>query len=252
MDMQDLGLHGLIGGVSGLPSVLDWSAYTTNYNWSATPMGVNPNSYGTFLNITGEGFLIFARGDTNAVQAKNPNMRITVDGVAYVFEGVNAGGAYQGNILVNPIYYKTSLKIELFNRDVSARALFCDYTYLAKTSTPSKFQTLLSSPSRKMAYGINSLSSNVDVVNITGSGYLLAIEFTGRYGSGSSGHNVGTLTVDSVIKMNARNTFNPATEDTKHHSFNGPIRFNENLKVQHRDSSGGFITAITRVWYVLD
>lgn len=137
MSKQDLELHGLIGGVEGLPSILDWSAYDTNYNWRGNTIATPPNSYNTFLNIVGEGFLMFARGDSTVTVASNPSVRITVDGVAYVFDGPHTvGSSSQGNILVHPIYYKTSLKIEVFNRNDSERALSCDYTYFSKKENP--------------------------------------------------------------------------------------------------------------------
>lgn len=236
------------GGIT--PSIADWSAYNTIYDWSGTAASIPASSYGTFLDIAGEGFLLFARGDTTTTAARNPNVRITVDGVPYVFDGIDAGAGSQGNALGSPIYYKNSLKIEVFNRTGASANLRCDYTYLSKVSYPSKDQTLLNATSRKMAYATNATTSDTDVVNITGSGYLLAIEFTGFHTS-SGGNVSATVTVDSVIKMSDRSVHHLAIESPKQHAFTGPIRFETNLRVQHKLNGTGS-TAIAKVFYVLD
>lgn len=249
LEMQPTGLDVGLGG-EGSPNPLDWSAYDTVYDWSIATTSVPATSYGTFLDIAGEGYLVFARGDSTVVTSRNPDVRITVDGIVYVFAGIDAGAQSQGNALVSPIYYKTSLKIELFNRAAVSNTLRCDYTYLRKTKATSKTQTLLISSNRKMAYAITTSVTNTDVVNITGSGYLLAIEFSGFYTS-AGGTTYGTVTVDSVIKMNDRSAFGSMGESPKTHNYIGPVRFATNCKVQHRLNVTGS-TALTRVWYVLD
>jgi hypothetical protein len=237
------------GGNGGL-WMNDWNSYNTVYDISGSVLSVNSVSYRTFLDITGEGFLTYLRADSAFSSSRNPNYRITVDGVAYVFEGVDSGAASQGNELLQNIYFKTSLKIEIYNRTASATNMYCDYCYLLKNGNPSsnKQQILLSS-NRKMSYAENATITNADVANITGSGYIIGIQF-GEYYSSAGSFTRSTITVDGVVKMNDRIVC--ATDDRQQNSlFKFPIKFNSNFRIQQRTSSVGSVS-YCRVWYVLD
>ncbi|MNO28120.1 hypothetical protein D3C76_180070 [compost metagenome] len=245
--LADSGSEG--GGGSSLH---DWSAYTTHQNWAGTSTAIPAASFATMLDVTGDGQLVFVRADTSSAgSARNPDIRMTVDGTAYTFEGVDAGANRQGNMLLEPIYFKSSLKIEVFNRSASAGSFWLDYTYLLKTGTPGESQTLLTSSARKMAYSEVFAATDSDVVNITGSGYLLGIDFSAYYNSGVA-NLLGTVILDGTTIMNGRILFSPYASSGKISTFKGPLRFDSNLIVRHRMSTNNVSTAVTRVWYTLD
>lgn len=250
--MNDLQLHGLLGGGSSFPSPLDWSAYTPVYNWSGSTVSVPASSWHTFVNVTGEGFLKFVQAFSRSGNSVDPDVKITVDGTTLTFLG-SLIGLTHGNLITQPIYFQKSLKIEVFNHNASAGETGCDYTILNKNTNPNiNKQTLLLASSRNEAKNTTNSTSITDVINLTGSGYLLGFVTTG-YAATSLGSNdiLVTLTMDAVTKMNDRALFNTGSATNKQHIFNGPIRFENSLRVQHhRAGTGGF--SMTRVFYTLD
>jgi hypothetical protein len=232
----------------GLASLLDWSAYDSIHNWIGTEVSVAAGAYYTFVNDTGEGYLLFCQGSMNTLQ---PDIRITVDGVAYVFEGLVASGAHNGNQIVHPIHFKTSLKIEVKNIDSSSRSIICDYTYIKKISDPSiDNQTLLGASQRKMAFGQTSSTSLTTVVNITGSGYLLNTILTAYFSSAGANCYLD-IQVDGVSVMTDKFRYNSGNIARKQPVFIGPIRYSTSLLIRHKTDSTG-TTSLTRAFYTID
>lgn len=250
--MRGIVRGGLNDGTSGSLSFLDWSAYTTVYNWSGTTTSVPTVSWGTFINITGEGYLVFARSIEAISTSANADIRVTVDGTAYTFTGVSSpiGEVYQGNMIDHPIYYKTSLKVEVYNRRGGATNIGLDYTYLQKNTTPGTGQTLLSG-TRLMAYGTNTNSTVSNVASITGAGYILGINYEG-FMNLTSQDVLGSLTIDSTSIFSGRALINTGTVLKKSGVFQGPIRFTSNFTVGIAVASATNSTALARVWYTLD
>lgn len=234
----------------GLPSILDWSAYDTVYDWSGTTVSVPLTSWYTFVDVSGSGYLTFVQAIAALSTAAEPNVRVTIDGSPYVFNGFNTASTFIGNIIMHPIYFKSRLKIELYNKAGSSASLGCDYSYLLKQQTPTSNQSILLAGSRNEGYGQTTSLTLTDIVNISGSGYLLGALFSGWYSS-AGGIVKGNVVVDSVTKMTSRNLFDVTAGTNKTHYFHGPIRFESSLQVQHLIStSGGF--AQSRVFYTLD
>lgn len=238
-------------GVASLPNMLDWSAYDTIFDWSGLDSSVSLNSWGEFVNIAGEGYLVFVRGySTGLNELSNPDIRITVDGNSSIFQGM-AYYTRNGNLILQPIYFKNSLKIELYNRYSQTDFLALDYTYLLKKNKPTLSQTIIDGSNPLMTTGQTNTTSMSDVINLVGSGYLLGIEASSRYSSGG-GQIYYSLNVDGVNVMNARpNVTAPASYAYKQHIFMGPIRFNSNLVIQHRTTTSATY-GITRAFYLLD
>jgi hypothetical protein len=243
------------GGNGGGLWMHDWSGYASHYDWSGSTTSVPTNSWGTLLNVAdGPGFLTFARSFAagGATSAENPNIRVTVDGVAYTFSGASgAPSALIGNMLLAPIPYKTTLKVEAFNRDTgSARSLGLDYTYLSKAGIASSARTtLLSAGTRSMGFGTTASATMTTVANITGAGWLIGLA-TDTYGTANSNTTM-TIVVDGVTKMAARTVGNPQASTYKQQPFVGPIRFNTSLQIQHASASS-VNTVMTREWHLLD
>jgi len=239
-----------IGAIeTGGPWFGDWGAYQTVYDWSGTTQNVPAGSWKTFVDVTGEGWLIFVRAFCQ--QTGDTTFRITVDSIQYVFNGVNSQ-ARSGNLLTQPIYFSQNLKIEVFNSESSAMNVGCDYTYLLKNGIPdSSKQTILLSGQRNMGYHSTNSTILVDVINITGSGYLLGIEVSGL-GSGTGGTVNVDLKINDANIMTDRALFAPSTTAVKQHFFNGPIRFTNSLRVQHRVTNPTGMTSYIRVFYALD
>ncbi|MNP06212.1 hypothetical protein D3C76_981850 [compost metagenome] len=170
----------------------------------------------------------------------------------HIFEGLASSGfSSHGNTLLHQINFKTSLKIEAYNRStVSSQPFFIDYTCLIKTGIPSENNTLLTSSSRKMSELVMTSTTLQNVVDISGSGYLLAVEYYGYYASGS-GNVLGTISIDGVTGMSDRTLYNVGASTIKLSLFQGPLRFNSNLTVGVRISAAG-PGANVRAWYTLD
>lgn len=236
----------------GLLSPLDWSAYETVYDWSGALASIPASSWGTFLNIAGEGYLSFfqAYAISNVLI---PDVRVTIDGVSYVFSGYNGGDRSIGNILNHPIYFKNSLKIEVYN-SIGTAPFACDYTYLLKKSSanPSK-NTILQASARNMAYNMTSGTTDTAVANVSGSGYLLAIEVSGNQITAldTTAEILLSISIDTVAKMTSKSLFRPGGYGYKLHYFAGPVRFNSQLFIRHKVSNAN-AAAISRVWYTLD
>jgi hypothetical protein len=250
---QPQGLDVGLGGISA-PWMNDWSAYSTVYDWSQTTASVPTVSWYTFVNISGAGFLKFVRAYCwDLAAAEYPDVRITIDGIAYVFTGVSgSAGVEIGNLLSQPISFSTSLKIEVFNRHTATASMACDYTYLLKTGTPNPTkQTILMASNRRIGFNQTSSTLATDIVNITGSGYLLDVEF-GGYNTAINSNSVhGTLIVDGVTKMNDVYLIRAAGGDQKLTYYKGPIRFTSSLQVRHR-VDGASVVGLSRAFYTLD
>ena len=235
---------------NSIPNDFDWSSYSIDYDWTGTSQSVASNSYQEFYNYSGEGFLRFVRGGSSASGiASNPDLRITVDGVEYVFLG-DATDAKTGNCIYKNIYFKNSLKIEVFNRDGLTIDMECDYTILKKISNPKKIDTVLESSLRDMAANENNTTSDVDVVNISGSGYLLQLA-SRAYWISRNENVILTVIADGVNVMTNRTLGEPTGDKNKQELFLGPIRFETSLIVKHRIAASGS-PALTKVWYTLD
>lgn len=251
-DQAEQLLTSLIHGGGDAPWLHDWSAYSSQANWSDNAVSVAAGGWQTFVNISGSGWLTWVRGWSSTTAADNPDIRVTVDGVPIVFTGQTpATGHTLGNDVWHPIHFKASLKVEVRNRHTSAANLGCNWTYLLQTATPKVgTQRLISMGSRLMADGWANGTSFTDVINVTGSGWLLGVTFSARY-SGSSLLMYGYVETDGSTRMQSRGLVNPGLNPFKMHTFSGPLRFNNNLRIQHRTDTAG-VEAMTRVWYALD
>lgn len=247
-----LGNSRLFGSVGGLPSPLDWSAYQPVYDYTGTTINVPANTWQTYVNVTGKGFLKWVRGYKGTqLTPMNPAIRITIDGVPYLFQQQASGAYNQGNELNHDIPFKQSLKIEVENASVSGLFLGCDYLYLLAQSTPNPSKvTLLQQSQRNMGYLNTANTTLTDVINVTGSGYLLKAVFQGYYSTAASYVN-GDLAIDGAQKMTDRQLFGTGIEDNKLSEIMGPIRFNSSLRVRTRIQAAGS-SAICFVWYSLD
>lgn len=235
----------------GLASPLDWSAYNTVYDLTGTDVSVPASSWNTFVNVTGKGFFKWCRISAgNGIPTANPSIRITIDGIPYTFDTPNAGSNSQGNEVNFEIPFKSSLKIEGFNRDALSIFFKCDYLYLLQQINPNPSKiAILNQSQRKSAYLVTTATSLVDLLNITGSGYLLGVRFLGYYSS-AGGSIFGDIIVDGISKMNNRELFANNNETFKQPEIIGPIRFNSALRVRTRVASGSSSTCF--VWYTLD
>jgi hypothetical protein len=184
----------------------------------------------------------------------NPNIRITIDGQVYQFDGFNGGANndHQGNEINCEIPFKKSLTIEAYNSHTTQASFFiCDYLYLLQQSSPNASKvTLLQQTNRKMVYVTGTSTTFVDLLNVTGSGYLLGIRFSGYYVSYTSVTR-GDIAVDGVQKMTDRALFGVGGEGYKQSEIVGPIRFNTSLRIKARaDFAGTTFTCFA--WYSLD
>jgi hypothetical protein len=253
-------IFGVTGSLAEAPWFNDWSAYSTEYNWSGAGTSIAAESWGTLLTKLGEGALCFLRSSTVAHVtnsfAANPDIRITVDGVPYVFSGSHSSTfsyvpAYAaGNILFQPIYFKQSLKVEVYNNFSSAQGFFLDYTCLLRNGTPDpSSHTILGSPQRLMA----DLHRSGTLLSITGVGYLLGILIGGQAEYDYDPNDVKcTITVNGQTIMNARQVFriHPANLSSLLFVFTGPIRFTSGCTITIQD--GSRTRSYSRAWYVLD
>lgn len=236
----------------GSPNLQDWSAYTPVYDLTGTAVAVPASTWQTFVNVTGRGFLKWCRMNSEVAAAvANPAIKITVDGVEYTFDSSLNGSYKQGNEVNFEIPFKKSLKIEGFNRSGSAANLICDYLYLLQQSTPNANNvTLLQQTQRKMATFYGNTTTLADVVNITGSGYLLGVRFLGVYVTGGAAI-MGDIIIDGVQKMNNRYLYGIVGDPVKLTEIEGPIRFNSSLRIRTRtDIVAG--NPLCFAWYSLD
>lgn len=234
----------------GSPNLQDWSAYTPVYDLIGGSVSVPASSWGTFVNVTGKGFLKWCNISTTLSLSANPAIRITVDGQAYTFDSSLTGNAYQGNEISQEIPFETSLKIEGFNRNTGAVLMLCDYLYLLRQSNPNaKKVTILEQTIRKMAYATGSDTSLIDLVNVTGSGYLLGARFENYYSS-LTGYTHGDISIDGVQRMTDRQLLGIYNSADKKSEIFGPIRFNTSLRIKTKCTAGTFY--VSRAWYTLD
>ncbi|MBP1907071.1 hypothetical protein J2Z32_003736 [Paenibacillus turicensis] len=233
----------------------DWSAYNTQYDWNTNnSKTVSGKSWGELLNISGEGYLTFLRVSGSSFFSTGvPSVRLTVDGNVVIFDGLPESTHNRtGNIVYQPIVFKYSLKVEVYNNDTSSRQYASIYTCLIKNNNPNNGeQTLLSQSYRKVARNDTSSSAITEIINVTGSGYLTGIEVSAHLLSGSSGFTQMSLIVDGSTKYFNMITLNLFSSDYSLHSFIGPIRFNSSLVVSHLASSSTLV-ASSRVFYTLD
>lgn len=238
------------GGAGEFPNIGDWSAYDVFYDWSGNLVEIPSESWGEFVNHSGEGYLVFCRGFSNNLEWGNGDIRITVDGSSYIYEGVSPdGGGNQGNLILEPIYFGENIKIELYNGSPLNITFGCDYTLLKMNDNPSKDQTVLSQSNRKMAYHQNESGNLADALNINGSGYLLSVKFDGFHQSIS--RNVrGTIEIDGTLQMDNRLQLKHTGTNNAQSLFLGPIRFDSSLRIAHACGTGS--VAFCRIWYTLD
>ncbi|MCI1763652.1 hypothetical protein [Heyndrickxia oleronia] len=247
--MNDQYMHGLLSSGSSVPWIGDWSAYETVHDWTGTLKSTNGKRWVTFLELYGEGYLTFCRGFSATTAASNPDIRVTIDGQEAVFEGI-LGNTYHGNILLQPLYFKNSVKIEIFNRHTTSLNFGCDYTVLKRIAEPvESVQTYLNTGSRKMTYAALNSTVLTDVLNISGSGYLVGLLVEGQYSV--SGDIRGKVTVDGQDIIPERILEYPSSTTYRQGFFNGPIRFNNSLQIQCRTSNAGTYYKC-RAWYTLD
>lgn len=238
--------------VGGGQWVHDWSAYQTICDLTGTTVTVPASTWQTFVNVTGKGFFKWCRAsDTNSVSS-NPNIRLTIDGQVYQFDGVVAGSNNQGNEINFEIPFKTSLKIEAFNSHATnAVNMMCDYLYMLQQSNPNASKvTLLQQSQRKMAYLTGNSTTLVDLLNITGSGYLLSARFLGYYSTAAS-PIYGDIAIDGVQKMTNRYLSSINQSSIKQSEVVGPMRFNNSLRIKTRTDATG-TPYICEAWYSLD
>lgn len=231
--------------------VHDWSAYQTVYDLTGAQVSVPANTWKTFVNITGKGFFKWCRVSASDVSTPNPNIKITIDGQVYQFDGALSGAGFQGNEINFEIPFKTSLKIEAFNSTGSiAVNLICDYLYLLQQSNPNASKvTLLQQSQRKMAYVDGASLTLADILNIVGSGYLLEVKYF-AYAAAASFIR-GDISIDGAQKMTDRLMFRIGGSDYKQNEIVGPIRFNSSLRIKARTDSASS-PYICFVWYSLD
>ena len=239
---------------AGGPWLHDWDAYETHYDWSGAEVSVGAESWHTFLDVAGEGWMGFARGNAGMVNSSNPDLRVTIDGVATIFNGM-VGSHRQGNEVIFPLVFKESLKIEVYNRLTFTASFALQYTYfLKKRESDASLITILDpTRTRSMAYDVTASSAPEDILNISGSGYLTHVVFTGRSTSTNSRIIRGTVIVDGNTAVDNLDMLQVNTLDSVKRVFLiGPIRFENSLQVQHSLNTYGLAFAISRAWYLLD
>jgi hypothetical protein len=229
----------------------DWNAYDQFYKLDGVGILTGDNSYRTFVDITNkEGYLIFCRGFNTEVD-NTQDIRITIDGVAKIFESVLNLDYFTGNEVHHPIYFKNSLKVEVFNSGGTNRVVGCDYLYVTKNSSPSsKKQQIIDSSLRRMGFSRGAITTNTNIINISGSGYFLGSVYSGYY-STAGGDIKGTIIIDGVTIMNDRTLIRTNDRLYKQFYIPGFIRFNTSLQVIQRTTNTGSIYN-SRVWYTLD
>ncbi len=246
-----VGIFGVTGSLSGgMPNTGDWSAYETLHNWSGTTTSIPASSWGTFVDITGEGVALFLSSDRQA------NIRVTIDGgTPIIFTGATLNTlSATTNTINQPIFFNSSIKVEVYNMITSTIPYFLDYTILKKIGEPDPLeQTILTQSQRLLANSSINSTTSQDVVNISGSGYLLGVLFTGYSSAAMDSNSIGSITIDGTPKMTNRSLINFYNNGgTKLHVFNGPIRFETSLTVSHKMSVNSAGASWTRVWYTID
>ena len=239
---------------AGGPWLHDWGAYETVYDYARGLTSTGGKTWRTFVDeVTGPGFLLFVRGWSSHSGASLPDVRVTVDGTPYVFEGDLDSLPRTGNKLLHPLPYQNTLKIEVYNGFSTSADLGCDYLYLRATGTPDPdIVTILGAGDRLSVYHMETSNTLTDVANVAGAGYLLGIMFSAYSTSTSTEYSRGTVIVDGVTKMDDQQLVRIGAESHKTHYFPGPVRFASALRVQHRMDANNIGGAVTRVWYTLD
>jgi len=234
-----LSFNGLDVGVmtgAGGPWFGDWSAYTPVYNISGTTVSVPQNSWFVIVNITGKGFFKWCRAYDTTNDGATPKIRLTIDGAQKVFDSIAIPSGV-GNEVKNEIPFLNSLKIEIFNSMATTASMVCDYLYFLQNTNPNpNINTILQQSVVKNAFLSTPASSLTDVLNLTGSGYLLSAKFFGRFSSTPGGDIFGDITIDGTNVMNNRLLWRIESNPYKLGEIVGPIRFNTSLRVRTRTS----------------
>lgn len=249
-------LNSLTFGGSGGVWQYDWSAYSTVKNWAPQTLVIAASSWGKFLDVAGTGVLTFARACVTSASstAEHPDVRVTVDGTARTFSGAAASGLLQGNLVLMPIPFKNSLKVEVFNRNTTTAYTFgLDYTYLLKQSAAlTSRNALLSAGTRAMVVGSANSSTLATLLSVTGAGYLLGVE---QYAMWNTQAALGymDISIDGVQVMTDRVvTSSGLSQGTQRQGlFVGPLRFNTSLLVRTRYNAAGS-SFTTHAQYTLD
>ena len=226
-----------IGAIeTGGPWFGDWEAYIPMYDWSGTELIVPPNSWYTVVDVNGKGYFKWCRATSGS---SFPRIRLTIDGAQYLFD-VNGNNV---NLRVNEVNmeipFNTSLKIEVFNAHTSSATKILDYLYYIQINNPNPRTNTILEQSTRMNYNVSVVSTTlVDAVNITGSGYLHAIRFSGRKSASGTLTVYGDISIDGVPKMTDSAVFDDSVGGyAKRANFMGPIRFETSLRVRTRTNN---------------
>ena len=240
-----------IGAIeTGGPWFGDWAAYTPVYNISGTTQNVPPQSWHTFVNITGTGFLKWCRAYHDSSYAMSPKVRITIDGTEKVFDVHLYFLRAVGNEVGVELPFFESLKIEVYNSDTLTTPLGCDYLYFLQNASPDpNVNSLMQQSVVTTTYLAQQSTSLIDVVNMSGSGYLLEVCFWGYYNT-ASGTIYGDIAIDGVTKMSDRRLWSIGG-GYKLDKIVGPIRFGSSLRVRVRSDNLGTVP-LCLVRYSLD
>lgn len=232
------------GGTKGV-WIYDLSAYTCYYDWSGdNPINIERYKWGTVLDISGEGYLSHVK--IKGIGTYN-SIKITIDGVVKTLTGSVASE-------IADIYFKTSLKIEIYETGAYGGTYTVYYTYFIKNTTPDITKnTILDSSTRSIDNVKTQSITLTNVIDITGSGYLEKIEFMTIDDYLSGAKCIVKIIVDGVVKMNGVEVLISTSVYNKNNIYKliGSIRFNTSLKIQHAYSDNRY-GMFTTVHYALD
>ncbi|HYG58663.1 MAG TPA: hypothetical protein VD902_11455, partial [Symbiobacteriaceae bacterium] len=182
----------------------DLAAFTPVYDWTGVGVSTAAGAWRTYINQAGAGVLTFCQAwlDTTLTEGTLPDIRITVDGGTPATIAGGSGGVYQlATKILFPIFFKSSLLVEVRNPSASSRTVVLDYTYLLKTGAPLTSRQALVNSGTRQGFNASFLGGTLTtVVNIAGAGWFFWVDAR-REGNYSA---IVDLTVDGVSKISDR------------------------------------------------
>lgn len=244
-------IFGVVGNYY-VPWIHDWGAYDIECNWSGLHKRILPESWDTMFETTGEGVLTYFRCySVSRVRADVPDLRVTVDGQVHAFNGPSvepqSGGV--GNLIIHPIYFQQSIKIEVYNRDYQSgdqpdRPFTAYWVCMKRASEPIVGKNTLMEGSRVVGAARWGSRLYGTILDVSGSGYLTSV-LAHPYQTNTNDAYVRTcdleVTIDgTVVRSGSFTTAEPlmisSSEGPVHDPFMGwlpgPLRFETSALVR--------------------
>lgn len=241
---------------------MDLDAFDYTYSWNLEDWlnnSAQPESWFTLLDYQGDGFLTFASifwRQLSGTQGNDLPTRITVDGVSFICDFEKDVNVTTWNMLTSYhmtdlIRFEESIKIETYNShpDNTYRPALAYSIMDVNRDTDDDVNALKDKVymhDMKLTSGTN--GNNVEVINVSGAGYLMQIE--GK-ASGSSSRYALKVEVDGVTIIDQELLSGTDVDYKSSGFFKGPIKFNNNLTVYHRSGASN-ARLFTDVYYLLD